>query len=241
MNKVKTNDNLNNYNVNDEDEDKKERERILLLWLLLLFICSFLWRWMQPDGVGGQEDSSSTGTVESSVCGGGRRRQEEAGGGRKREEEGGRRRRIDSIASVVLRQEIFSFILFDGNSGVIVEALGHQLEGQRVLVPGGFLDFSAFILEPDLDLILVQLELVGQVLAPLLVQVAVLAKFAFETGQLLRGEGRPRALLLAAAAATAAAGPAGFAPAAPAVSTAAAAAAAASVLLDASASRSYNK
>ena len=174
-------------------------------------------------------------------AGGGRRRQEEAGGGRKREEEGGRRRRIDSIASVVLRQEIFSFILFDGNSGVIVEALGHQLEGQRVLVPGGFLDFSAFILEPDLDLILVQLELVGQVLAPLLVQVAVLAKFAFETGQLLRGEGRPRALLLAAAAATAAAGPAGFAPAAPAVSTAAAAAAAASVLLDASASRSYNK
>ena len=177
-------------------------------------------------------------------AGGGRRRQEEAGGGRKREEEGGRRRRIDSIASVVLRQEIFSFILFDGNSGVIVEALGHQLEGQRVLVPGGFLDFSAFILEPDLDLILVQLELVGQVLAPLLVQVAVLAKFAFETGQLLRGEGRPRALLLAAAAATAAAGPAGFAPAAPAVSTAAATAAAAtaaSVLLDASASRSYNK
>ena len=124
---------------------------------------------------------------------------------------------------------------------MIVQTLGIEHLSQFSLVPHGFFQFCSLVLEPDLDLILVQLELVGQVLAPLLVQVAVLAKFAFETGQLLRGEGRPRALLLAAAAATAAAGPAGFAPAAPAVSTAAAAAAAASVLLDASASRSYNK
>ena len=116
----------------------------------------------------------------------------------------------DLIAGVVMGIVIFVVFLTDGDSGMVIETLSHQLQGQRVLVTGGLLDLSALVLEPDFDLILVQLQLVGQFLSPFLVQVAVLGEFRFEPRQLLRRERRPRPLLLrrfgaAAADATAAA------------------------------------
>ena len=57
-------------------------------------------------------------------------------------------------------------------------------------------DFSPLVLEPDFDLILVELQLARQILAPLLGQIAILAKFRFETGQLIGSEGRAWTLLL---------------------------------------------
>lgn len=42
---------------------------------------------------------------------------------------------------------------------VVVQALGHEVHGQRVLVARGLLDFGALVLEPDLDLGLVEAEL----------------------------------------------------------------------------------
>lgn len=60
---------------------------------------------------------------------------------------------------------------------MIVEALSHQLQGQRILDATGFLQFGAFILEPDLDLGLVQSQLGAQLLATLFRQVTILIKF----------------------------------------------------------------
>lgn len=87
-------------------------------------------------------------------------------------------------------------VLVDGHGGVVVQALGHELQGERVLLAGGLLDLGALVLEPDLDLVLVQLQLVRQLLAPLLVQVAILGELALEARQLLGRERRPRSLLV---------------------------------------------
>ena len=78
---------------------------------------------------------------------------------------------------------------------MVVETLGHQLERQRVLLTGGFLDFGSLVLEPDFDLILVQLKLARKILAPFLRQVSVLGELVLQTRQLFGGEGRPRTLL----------------------------------------------
>ena len=102
---------------------------------------------------------------------------------------------VELIAVFVMLKVVFSIFLINGDSGVVVESLGHELQGQWVLVPGGFLDLGPLVLEPDFDLIFVELQLVGQLLAPLLVEVAVLGEFGFEAGQLLRRERRARSLL----------------------------------------------
>lgn len=65
---------------------------------------------------------------------------------------------------------------------MVVETLSHQLQRQWILLSGGFLDFGSLVLEPDFNLVLVELQLVGQLLATLLVQVAVLGEFVFQTG-----------------------------------------------------------
>ena len=72
-------------------------------------------------------------------------------------------------------------VFVDGHGRVVVEALGHQLQRQRVLLAVGLFDLGALVLEPDLDLVLVQAELARQILAALLVQVAVLLKISAET------------------------------------------------------------
>lgn len=39
-----------------------------------------------------------------------------------------------------------------GGGGVVVQALRHEVHGQRVLVARGLLDLGALVLEPNLDL-----------------------------------------------------------------------------------------
>lgn len=74
---------------------------------------------------------------------------------------------------------VFLFIFIHCHCGVIVKTLSHKLQCQRVLLSGGLFDLGPFILEPNFDLILVQLQLARQILAALLRQVAVLRELAF--------------------------------------------------------------
>jgi len=54
------------------------------------------------------------------------------------------------------------FAIFDHDGGVVVEALSDQPHCQGVLQAGALLQFSSLVLEPDLDLGLVQVEISGQ-------------------------------------------------------------------------------
>lgn len=71
---------------------------------------------------------------------------------------------------------------------MIVQTLGHQLQGQRILRARRLLDFGALVLEPDLDLCLVQAQLGAQLLASSFGEVAILIEFAL----LERAEERKR-------------------------------------------------
>lgn len=82
--------------------------------------------------------------------------------------------------------------------GVVVQPLRHQVLRQRVLLPGGLFNLGPLVLEPDFDLRLVEAELQGQVLPPLLGEVAVLLELRFQPLQLLGTEGRPGPLVLLA-------------------------------------------
>lgn len=86
------------------------------------------------------------------------------------------------------------FVL-DRGGRVVVQSLGHEVQRQAVLDAGGFLDLGTLVLEPDLDLGLVQAELLGQGLSPLLRDVAVCLELRLESLQLLRRERRPRPLV----------------------------------------------
>lgn len=57
----------------------------------------------------------------------------------------------------------------DWDGRMVVKTLSHELQCQGILLPGGLLNFGSFVLEPDFDLVFVQLQLVGQLLATLLV------------------------------------------------------------------------
>ena len=87
-------------------------------------------------------------------------------------------------------------VLVDGDGGVVVEPLRLKHLGQVALVARRLLQLGPLVLEPDLDLRLVQPQLVGQVLPPVLVEVAVVLKLLPEPGELLRAEGGPGPLLL---------------------------------------------
>jgi len=82
------------------------------------------------------------------------------------------------------------------NRRVIVESLRHQLQRQLVSHAARLLHFRALVLEPDLDLRLVQLQLGGQRLAPLLRQVLAVVELALESIQLRGCERRSRPLLV---------------------------------------------
>lgn len=79
---------------------------------------------------------------------------------------------------------------------MVVQALCHEVHRQSVLVARGFLDFGPLVLEPNLDLRLVQAELLCQTLAPLLCQVPVGLKLSLEPLELLSSEGCARPLVL---------------------------------------------
>lgn len=82
-----------------------------------------------------------------------------------------------------------------GSGGVVVQALRHEVHGQRVLVARRLLDLGALVLEPDLDLRLVEAEFLRQALPPLLRQVPVGLELRLEPLQLLCREGRARPLV----------------------------------------------
>ena len=78
---------------------------------------------------------------------------------------------------------------------MIVQALGSQHLGQLSSLPRTLLDLGPLVLEPNLDLILVQTKLVGQVFSPLLRQISVLLKLFLQSAQLIGGECRSWSLL----------------------------------------------
>lgn len=78
---------------------------------------------------------------------------------------------------------------------MVVEALCHEPGGQWRLLTGGLLDLGPLVLEPDLDLGLVEPQPLRQVLSPLLREVAVLLEFSPQVVQLFRGERCPGPLL----------------------------------------------
>lgn len=90
-------------------------------------------------------------------------------------------------------------VLLDGGGGMVVQSLRHQLQRQPVLEAAGLFDLGPLVLEPDLDLGLVEVELLGQGLPPLLRDVAVHLELGLEPLQLLGREGRARPLVLFAA------------------------------------------
>ena len=83
---------------------------------------------------------------------------------------------------------------------MVVEALRSEHLCQVALVSRGLLQLSPLILEPDLDLRLVQSQLIGQVAPPVLGEVAVVVKLLPQPSQLLGAEGGAGALLLRLAA-----------------------------------------
>lgn len=83
---------------------------------------------------------------------------------------------------------------------MVVQSLGHELQGQAVLVAGGLFNLGPLVLEPDFDLGLVQVEFLRQRLSPLLRDVPVGLELVFQSLQLLGRERCPGPLVLLAAA-----------------------------------------
>lgn len=99
------------------------------------------------------------------------------------------REALDLAGLPALRALLAVRLALLGRGGVVVQALRHEVHRQSVLVARGFLDFGPLVLEPDLDLRLVEAELLRQTLAPLLCQVPVGLKLGLEPLQLLSSEG----------------------------------------------------
>ena len=79
---------------------------------------------------------------------------------------------------------------------MVVQALLLQQPGQVPLRPVVLLDLSSLVLEPDLDLIVVQPELLCQRPPSLLRQVSVGVELVLQPVELVRGEGSPGPLVL---------------------------------------------
>lgn len=78
---------------------------------------------------------------------------------------------------------------------MVVEPLRSQHLCKLALLPRALLDLGALVLKPDLDLVVIEPQLVGQILPPLLGEIPVIVKLPLEPAQLLRAKGRPRPLL----------------------------------------------
>ena len=82
---------------------------------------------------------------------------------------------------------------------MVVEALGVQHLGQLPLLPVALLELGSLVLEPDLDLILVQPQLSAQVSPPLLGQVSVCLELLSQLVELVGAEGSPGSLVISEA------------------------------------------
>lgn len=81
--------------------------------------------------------------------------------------------------SVHAHLELF-LLLRERHGRVIVQTLGHQLEGERVLLRRALLDLGPLVLEPDLDLRLVQPQLGTERLPPLFRQIAIFVELILQ-------------------------------------------------------------
>ena len=79
---------------------------------------------------------------------------------------------------------------------MVVQPLLLQQLRQVALAAAGLLQLGSLVLEPDLDLIVVESELGGEGAAPLLRQVAVGVELVLQPVELVRGEGSPGPLVL---------------------------------------------
>lgn len=95
---------------------------------------------------------------------------------------------------------LFLLLLGQRNRRMIVKPLGHQLKGERILLPARLLDLRPLVLKPDLDLRLVQAQIPRELLPPPLGQVSILRELPLQPGQLFAAERRPRPFLLRGAA-----------------------------------------
>jgi len=76
------------------------------------------------------------------------------------------------------------FLLVHRHGAVVIQSLCHQLQGQRVLLPACLLDLGPFVLEPDLDLRLVQTQFSRQFCSTSFRQVTILCELVFQACQL---------------------------------------------------------
>lgn len=78
--------------------------------------------------------------------------------------------------------QLLQFLLLAGqrHRRMIVESLRHQLQCQRILGATGLFQLGPLVLEPDLDLRLIQAQFAAQLLATLLGQVAILVELVLE-------------------------------------------------------------
>ena len=67
---------------------------------------------------------------------------------------------------------------------MIVQTLRGQHLSELALLAGALLDLGSFVLEPDLDLVFIQTELLGQIFSPLLGEVAICLEFLLQSAQL---------------------------------------------------------
>ena len=79
---------------------------------------------------------------------------------------------------------------------MVVKTLGLEHLGQLSLLPRALLQLGAFVLEPDLQLVLAQAKLRAEILPPLLRQVSVGCKLLSQPLQLIPSEGCPRPLVI---------------------------------------------
>ena len=78
---------------------------------------------------------------------------------------------------------------------MVVQSLSHEHLSQIALLPGVLFQLGPLVLEPYLDLVFVETELLRQVSPPLLRQVPVLVKLPLKSVELVGAEGRPWTLL----------------------------------------------
>lgn len=74
---------------------------------------------------------------------------------------------------------------------MVVEALRHELQRERIFLTRGLLDLGPFVLEPDFDLSLVETELGTQLLATSFRQISVFSELVFQTSELSTGKRGP--------------------------------------------------
>lgn len=91
-------------------------------------------------------------------------------------------------------------VLVHRHGGMIVKTLRHKLKGQRIFLSARLLYFRPLVLEPNLDLRLIQVQVPRELLPSSLCQISILCEFPLQSGQLFGAKGRSGPLLFLRAA-----------------------------------------